>query len=110
MPCRSVAVATADGSRRWLGGRAAVSTTRRSVGLTARDPAAPLAGLTAGGPAAPPAAVAVGGPAAAPAAVAAGQPAVVPFAFAVTFARPGRHCFHCQHPASAGMADTFAVS
>jgi plastocyanin len=35
---------------------------------------------------------------------------VVPFAFAVTFACPGRYCFHCQHPASAGMADTFAVS
>jgi hypothetical protein len=87
-----------------------VSTTRRSVGLTARGPAAPLAGLTAGGPAAPPAAVAGGGPAAAPAAVAAGEPAVVPFAFAVTFACPGRYCFHCQHPASAGMADTFAVS
>jgi plastocyanin len=63
-----------------------VSTTRRSEGLTAGDPAAPPAGLTAG------------------------DPAVVPFAFAVTFARPGRYCFHCQHPASAGMADTFAVS
>jgi len=75
-----------------------VSTTRRSVRLMADDHAAPLAGLTAGDPAGP------------SAAVAADDPAVVPFAFAVTFACPGRYCFHCQHPASAGMADTFAVS
>ncbi len=75
-----------------------MSTTRRSAELTADNPAAPPAGLTAGDPAAP------------PTAVAAGDLAVVPFAFAVTFACPGRYCFHCQHPASAGMADTFAVS
>jgi hypothetical protein len=87
-----------------------VSTTRRSAQLTAGDPAAPPAGLTAGDPAAPPAGLTAGDPAAPPAAVAAGDPAVVPFAFAVTFACPGRYCFHCQHPASAGMADTFAVS
>lgn len=99
-----------------------MSTTRRSVRLMAGDPAAPLSGLTAGDPAAPPVGLTAGGPAAPPsaltagdpagpsAAVAADDPAVVPFAFAVTFACPGRYCFHCQHPASAGMADTFAVS
>jgi hypothetical protein len=68
------AVATADGGRRWLGGRAAVSTTPWPAGL------------------------------------AAGDPAVARFGFVVTFACLGSYSFPCQYPASAGMADTFAVS
>jgi plastocyanin len=45
-----------------------------------------------------------------PAGLAAGDPAVARFGFVVTFACPGSYSFPCQHPASAGMADTFAVS
>jgi hypothetical protein len=63
-----------------------VSTTRRSAGLTVNDPAAAPTGLTAGGP------------------------ATLPLGFVVTFAYPGRYSFPCQHPARAGMTDTFAVS
>jgi hypothetical protein len=42
--------------------------------------------------------------------LAAGDPAAARFGFIVTFAGPGRYPFRCQHPTSAGMADTFAVS
>ena len=45
-----------------------------------------------------------------PAGLAAGDPAAARFGFIVTFAGPDRYPFRCQHPASAGMADTFAVS
>ena len=45
-----------------------------------------------------------------PAGLAAGDPAAARFGLVVTFAGPGRYPFRCQHPASAGMADTFAVS
>ena len=42
--------------------------------------------------------------------LAAGDPTAVPFSFVVTCACPGSYPCPCQHPASAGMADTFAVS
>ncbi len=45
-----------------------------------------------------------------PAELAAGDPAAARFGFIVTFTGPGRYPFRCQHLASAGMADTFAVS
>jgi len=45
-----------------------------------------------------------------PAGFAVGYPTAAPFRFIVTFACPGSYPFPCQHPASAGMADTFAVS
>lgn len=42
--------------------------------------------------------------------LAAGGPTATPLGLVVTFACPGRYCFPCQHSASAGMTETFAVS
>jgi len=45
-----------------------------------------------------------------PAGLAPRDPAAARFGLTVTIAGPGRYPFRCQHPASAGMPDTFAVS
>jgi hypothetical protein len=83
MPSGLAAAVTADGSPRWLG--------RQDTDAGSGEHHQAAGGLAADG-------------------LAAGDPAAARFGFIVTFAGPGRYPFRCQHPTSAGMADTFAVS
>jgi hypothetical protein len=87
-----------------------VSTTRRPPEHAAGAPGAAPTGLIADTPAPAPTGLAADTPAPAPTGLAADTPAAVPFGFVVTFACPGRYPLPCQHPARAGMTDTFAVS